>query len=95
MSVKSEEKKQTKAVKSLVGQNGNAFPGVEKVKQLLFLNGIWNATLTEDNNLYIEVVRGQMINKENWEAMKTMAAVPEALKDALDGYYTADWSVFK
>lgn len=95
MSTKSEVKKQTRELKALVGGNGSAFPGVEKVKQLLFLKGIWNATLTEDNKIYIEVVRGQMIDKSQWEIMKTMAPVPEALKDTIDAYYSADWSVFK
>lgn len=72
-----------------------AFPGVEKVKQLLFLRGIWNATLTTDNKLYIEVVRGQMIDKAQFQIMKTMAPIPPELMTAIEAYYDSDWAAFK
>lgn len=89
------EKSTIKArIKTIKQNNMTLFPGVEKVKQLLFLKGIWNATLTYDNNLYIEIMRGQMINKEQWQAMKDIAPIPEALKDAIDGFFSTDWSKF-
>jgi hypothetical protein len=90
------EKSTIKArIKTIKQNNLTMFPGVEKVKQWLFLKGIWNATLTEDNVLYIEIIRGQMVNKEQWQTMKGMAAsMPEALKDTIDGFFATDWSKF-
>lgn len=73
-----------------------SFPGIQKVKQLLFLNGMWNATLTDDSQLYIEVIRGQMVSEENWQTLKKVAAnMPESLKDTLDGFYSRNWKEFE
>lgn len=65
---------------------------VEKVKFNLFLKGTWNATLTIENKIYIEVMKGQMLDKLKWDQLKAMAPIPENIKETLQGFYDYDWS---
>ena len=75
-------------------ENTDTFFDTEKVKCHLFLKQTWNATLTVNNILYIEVIRGQMLNKKKWDEVKGMAKLPSQLIDCLEGFYSRDWSKF-
>lgn len=70
-------------------------PHVEKVRHYLFLKGTWNATLTTENKIYIEAIKGQMIDKAKWEILKGMCKLPEDLFNDLETYFNADWSKLK
>jgi hypothetical protein len=72
-----------------------SFVDVEKVRNYLFLAGTWNATLTIDNKLYIEVMKGQMVGKDSWAHLKTIATVPPDISMKIDNYFAQDWSLYK
>jgi len=85
MTVKSLTKKKAEAEKEHAAEYGGTLPDIEKVKFNLFLKGTWNATLTTDNKIYIEVIRGQMLDKEKWDQVKKMAPLPAELFETIEG----------
>lgn len=83
---------------SRVGFDESIISGVinttEKVRYNLFLKGTWNATLTVENKIYIEVIRGQMLDKAKWDEIKKLAPLPAELLETIEGYFNFDWSSF-
>lgn len=72
----------------------NNFPDVEKIKANLLLKQSWPAILTTDNKIYIEVLKGQFLDKAKWEQLKAQASLPQLMFDDLENFYNRDWSKY-
>ena len=72
----------------------NIFPDVEKIKANLLLKQSWPAILTTENKIYIEVLKGQFLDKEKWNQLAAKASLPQLMFDDLENFYNRDWSKY-